>query len=73
MLLNSSTFEINIEEISCLTNLSIPSLYRAFKNFKDRGWLTNKNKSYHFAKTKAQIFNEAKKFLKNPIHNNCID
>lgn len=72
LLLNSSTFEINIEEISCLTNLSIPSLYRAFKNFKDRGWLTNKNKSYHFAKTKAQIFNEAKKFLKNPIHNTVL-
>ena len=72
LLLNSSTFEINIEEISYLTNLSIPSLYRAFKNFKDRGWLTNKNKSYHFAKTKAQIFNEAKKFLKNPIHNTVL-
>ena len=72
LLLNSSTFEINIEEISCLTNLSIPSLYRAFKNFKDRGWLTNKNKSYHFAKTKAQIFNEAKKFLKTPIHNTVL-
>lgn len=72
LLLNSSTFEINIEEISCLTNLSIPSLYRVFKKFKDRGWLTNKNKSYHFAKTKAQIFNEAKKFLKNPIHNTVL-
>lgn len=72
MLLNSSTFEINIEEISYLTNLSIPSLYRAFKNFKDRGWLTNKNKSYHFAKTKTQIFNEAKKFLKNPIHHTVL-
>ena len=72
LLLNSSTFEINIEEISCLTNLSIPSLYRAFKNFKDRGWLTNKNKSYHFAKTKTQIFNEAKKFLKNPIHHTVL-
>lgn len=72
LLLNSSTREINIEEISCLTDLSIPSLYRVFKNFKDRGWLTNKNKSYHFAKTKAQIFNEAKKFLKNPIHNTVL-
>lgn len=72
LLLDSSTFEINIEEISCLTDLSIPSLYRVFKNFKDRGWLTNKNKSYHFAKTKAQIFNEAKKFLKNPIHNTVL-
>ena len=72
LLLNSSTFEINIEEISYLTNLSIPSLYRAFKNFKDRDWLTNKNKSYHFAKTKTQIFNEAKKFLKNPIHNTVL-
>ena len=72
LLLDSSTFEINIEEISCLTDLSIPSLYRIFKNFKDRGWLTNKNKSYHFAKTKAQIFNEAKKFLKNPIHNTVL-
>ena len=72
LLLDSSTFEINIEEISYLTNLSIPSLYRAFKNFKDRGWLTNRIKSYHFAKTKAQIFNEAKKFLKNPIHNTVL-
>lgn len=72
LLLDSSTFEINIEEISCLTDLSIPSLYRVFKNFKDRGWLTNKNKSYHFAKTKAQIFKEAKKILKNPIHNTVL-
>ena len=72
LLLNSSTFKINIEEISCLTDLSIPSLYRVFKNFKDRGWLINKNKSYHFAKTKAQIFKEAKKILKNPIHNTVL-
>ena len=72
LLLSPSTVEINIEEISYLTDLSIPSLYRVFKNFKDRGWLTNKNKSYHFAKTKTQIFNEAKKLLKNPIHNTVL-
>ena len=58
---------IDIQEMSQLSGLSIPSLYRIFRLFKGRGWLTNKQKSYQFAKPKAMIFDEAKPYLQNPI------
>lgn len=67
LLLHGSSFAIEMDEISQLTGLAISSLYRIFKVFKERGWLTNKQKSYHFAKPRKLLFDEAKDMLQNPI------
>ncbi|EHI69488.1 hypothetical protein ACVRY7_04260 [Streptococcus ictaluri] len=58
---------IDIDKISQLSGLAVPSLYRIFKSFKERGWLTNQRKSYQLAKTKVDLFSEVKILLKNPI------
>ncbi|KIX90457.1 hypothetical protein TP70_07115 [Staphylococcus microti] len=67
LLLHSSSTVIDMEKISQVTNLAIPSLYRTFKVLKNRGWLTNKHQSYQFLKPKENIFQEAIPFLKNPV------
>ena len=67
LLLDESTSGIDLDVISRLTGLAIPSLYRVFKGFKERGWLINKQKAYHFAKPKIVIFEEAQANFRNPI------
>ena len=67
LLLIVSDLVIDIDKISQLSGLAVPSLYRIFKSYKERGWLTNQRKSYQLAKTKVDLFNEAKILLKNPI------
>ncbi|MEQ9764632.1 hypothetical protein ABPS01_08375 [Streptococcus sp. ZJ151] len=67
LLLHTKGLIIDMEEISQLTSLSVPSLYRYFRSFKERGWLQNKQKSYQFAKPKSVVFEESKAFLDSPI------
>lgn len=67
LLLHTKGLIIDMEEISRLTHLSVPSLYRHFRSLKERGWLHNKQKSYQFAKPKSVIFEESKALLVNPI------
>ncbi|HEK9980018.1 TPA: hypothetical protein TUM69_000723 [Streptococcus equi subsp. zooepidemicus] len=67
LLLHTKGLIIDMEEISQLTHLSVPSLYRHFRSLKERGWLHNKRKSYQFAKPKSVIFKESKALLDNPI------
>lgn len=67
LLLHNTEVVIDMEKISQVTTLAIPSLYRAFKSFKDRGWLTNKQQAYHFFKPKHIIFDEALSFFRSPI------
>ncbi|MGT2925606.1 hypothetical protein [Streptococcus cuniculipharyngis] len=67
LLLHTKTFVIDMDKICQLTGLSRPSLYRYFRGFKERQWLVNKQKSYHLAKSKRMIFEEAKELLDNPI------
>ena len=67
LLLFVSDLVIDINKISQLSGLSVPSLYRIFKSYKERGWLIKHRKSYHLAKTKTDLFDEVKNFLKNPI------
>ncbi|CQR24544.1 hypothetical protein BN1356_00889 [Streptococcus varani] len=67
LLLHTKGFIIDMEKVSQLTHLSVPSLYRHFRSFKDREWLHNKQKSYQFAKTKRIIFEESKELMDGPI------
>lgn len=67
LLLHTKDVTIDMEEISQSMNLSIPSLYRYFRSFRERGWLHNKQKSYQFAKPKSMIFEESKELFVNPI------
>ncbi|WP_232202919.1 hypothetical protein [Streptococcus sp. OBRC6] len=67
LLLHTKGLIIDMEEVSQLTHLSVPSLYRHFRSFKERGWLHNKQKSYQFAKPKSMIFEESKELLDSPI------
>lgn len=67
LLLHTKGFIIDMDKICQLTGLSMPSLYRYFRGFKNRQWLLNKQKSYHLAKSKRMIFEEAKELLDNPI------
>ncbi|EFY02715.1 Uncharacterised protein [Streptococcus dysgalactiae subsp. dysgalactiae] len=67
LLLHTKGLIIDMEGISQLTHLSVPSLYRHFRSLRERGWLHNKHKSYQFAKPKSVIFNESKPLLDNPI------
>lgn len=67
LLMENADKEINMDKVSRVTGLSIPSLYRTFKVLKDHGWLTNKKQSYQFLKSKTIILNEALLLMKNPI------
>ncbi|WP_303976916.1 hypothetical protein [Streptococcus danieliae] len=67
LLLHTKDAMIDMEKISQFMQLSIPSLYRYFRSFKERGWLHNKQKSYQFAKSKSMIFEESKELLVSPI------
>ncbi|HHT7669466.1 hypothetical protein PCO03_03015 [Streptococcus suis] len=67
LLLHTPDLIIDLVEISLITRLSIPSLYRYLKAFKARGWLHNKQKTYQFAKPKQMIFEEVKSLIKDPI------
>ncbi|HEM3510886.1 TPA: hypothetical protein U1250_000213 [Streptococcus suis] len=67
LLLHTPDLIIDLVEISLITRLSIPSLYRYLKAFKARGWFHNKQKTYQFAKPKQMIFEEVKSLIKDPI------
>lgn len=67
LLLHTKGLVIDMEEISYVTQLSVPSLYRHFREFKERGWLRNKQKTYQFSKGKSVIFKESRELMDSPI------
>lgn len=59
--------EIDVSQIQKMTNLSIPTIYRALKNFIKREWVVSDRQSYIFAKSREQIFKEAEAYFFSPI------
>lgn len=59
---------INIDQISGVTNISKPTIYRCFKKFIDNGLLAHVNNQYILTDSKIDIFNESLVYFINPIH-----
>lgn len=66
-LLFSKSTEIVPAKIAEVLNISVPTVYRVLKNFTERGWLRSAYGLYSFDKEKNDIYEEARKWLNNPV------